>query len=85
MANNTKTEIPISHYTYGSYKLHLIKSYNDIKILCGQKYTTTNFIFEDITKYHPYNKVCKNCLKKLPADVLNRLKYNFIVAKLKAK
>lgn len=86
MANNSETEIPISHYTYGSYKLHLIKSYNDIQILCGQKYTTINFIFnDDITRYHTYNNICKNCLKKLPAEILEKVKYNFILAKLKAK
>lgn len=84
MANNTETEIPINYkYCYSAYKLHVKNVNLSKKSLCDRNSSTHQFPLNIIIKYHTYNEICKNCLRSLPTDILEQVRYNFIVAKLK--
>ncbi len=96
MANNSKVKTFISDYSisvprFKTDNRHIIKSPKNITdniSLCGRKsfvtsiYTLTEIPF---TLYSSiYKSLCPKCLNKMPEELVEELKYNYIVKKLKS-
>ena len=90
MVSTSKTEIPLNYWCNNLYnKIHIIDR-NNLKGLFLRPPICNNIqdakihrSLNQMIKICSYNEICKNCLKKLPPDILEKVKYNFILAKLK--